>query len=87
MIWYKSSIQERLNPFRAKMCQGSPVCQQTCETIIEMFKNNVPQRKIERDLDNISDVTTWVQDYFGKHFLSSNTIRSYIHKFQKEALC
>ncbi len=30
---------------------GSPVCQQIREKIIEMFKNNVPQRKIGRDLD------------------------------------
>ncbi len=33
------------------MGRGSPVCQQICEKIIEMFKNNVPQRKIGRDLD------------------------------------
>ncbi len=33
------------------MGRGSPVCQQIRETIIEMFKNNVPQRKIGRDLD------------------------------------
>ncbi len=42
MIWYKSSIQERSSPLGAKM---------GCEKIIEMFKNNVPQRKIGRDLD------------------------------------
>ncbi len=36
---------------RAKMGRGSPVCQQIREKIIEMFKNNVPQRKIGRDLD------------------------------------
>src|SRR4029434_1508822 len=51
MIWYKSSIQERPNPSGAKMGRGSPVCQQMCEQIIEMFKNNVSQRKIRRDLD------------------------------------
>ncbi len=33
------------------MGRGSPVCQQIRERIIEMFKNNVPQRKIGRDLD------------------------------------
>ncbi len=33
------------------MGRGSPVCQQIPEKIIEMFKNNVPQRKIGRDLD------------------------------------
>ncbi len=33
------------------MSRGSPVCQQIREKIIEMFKNNVPQRKIGRDLD------------------------------------
>ncbi len=33
------------------MGRGSPVCQQMREKIIEMFKNNVPQRKIGRDLD------------------------------------
>ncbi len=32
------------------MGRGSPVCQQIREKIIEMFKNNVPQRKIGRDL-------------------------------------
>ncbi len=51
MIWYKSSIQERSSPLGAKMGWGSPVCQQIREKIIEMFKNNVPQRKIGRDLD------------------------------------
>ncbi len=34
------------------MGRGSPVCQQIREKIIEMFKNNVPQRKIGRDLDS-----------------------------------
>ncbi len=33
------------------MGRGSPLCQQIREKIIEMFKNNVPQRKIGRDLD------------------------------------
>ncbi len=33
------------------MGRGSPVCQQIREKMIEMFKNNVPQRKIGRDLD------------------------------------
>ncbi len=33
------------------MGRGSPVCQQIHEKIIEIFKNNVPQRKIGRDLD------------------------------------
>ena len=33
------------------MGQESPVCQQMHETILEMFKNNVPKRKIERDID------------------------------------
>ncbi len=33
------------------MGRGSPVCQQIREKIIEMFKNNVPQRKIGRYLD------------------------------------
>ncbi len=51
MIWYKGSIQERSSPLGAKMGRGSPVCQQIREKIIEMFKNNVPQRKIGRDLD------------------------------------
>ncbi len=51
MIWYKSSIQERSSPLGAKMGRGSPVCQQIREKIIEIFKNNVPQRKIGRDLD------------------------------------
>src|SRR4029434_2650585 len=51
MIWYKSSIQERPTPLGAKMGQGLPVCQQMREQIIEMFKNNVSQIKIGRDLD------------------------------------
>ncbi len=33
------------------MGRGSPVCQQIREKIIEMFKNNVPHRKMGRDLD------------------------------------
>ncbi len=33
------------------MGRGSPVCQQIREKIIEMFKNNVPQRMMGRDLD------------------------------------
>src|SRR4029434_10304122 len=53
MIWYRSSIQERPSPLGAKMGRGSPVCQQMHEQIIEMFKNNVSQRKIGRDLDII----------------------------------
>ncbi len=48
---HNSSIQERSSPLGAKMGRGSPVCQQIREKIIEMFKNNVPQRKIGRDLD------------------------------------
>ncbi len=52
MIWFtKAAIQERSSPLGAKMGRGSPVCQQIREKIIEMFKNNVPQRKIGRDLD------------------------------------
>ncbi len=35
----------------AKIGCGSPVCQQIREKLLEMFKNNVPQRKIGRDLD------------------------------------
>ncbi len=42
------------------MGRGSPVCQQIREKIIEMFKNNVPQRKIGRDLD-ISPSTVHTQ--------------------------
>ncbi len=76
------------------MGRGSPVCQQIREKIIDMFKNNVPQRKIGRDLDHciknrhssISDITTWAQGYFGKP-LSSTTIRSYIHKCQLKLYC
>ena len=51
MIWYKSSIQERPSPLRAKKGWGSPVFQPMREQIIEMFKNNVSQRKIGRDLE------------------------------------
>ena len=47
MIWYKSSIQERPSPLGGR---GSPVCQQMREQIIEMFKNNVSQRKIDLDI-------------------------------------
>ena len=39
------------SPSGAKMARGSPVCQKMCEQIIEMFKNNVSQRKIGRDFD------------------------------------
>ncbi len=42
------------------MGRGSPVCQQIREKIIEMFKNNVPQRKMGRDLD-ISPSTVQTQ--------------------------
>ncbi len=38
----------RSSPLGAKMGRGSPVCQQIREKIIEMFKNNVPQRKIRK---------------------------------------
>ena len=51
MIWYKSSIHKRPSPLGAKMVRGSPVRQQMRVQIIEMFKNNVSQRKIGRDLD------------------------------------
>ncbi len=59
MWWNVSLTKTRLkrsdiywsSPLGAKMGRGSPVCQQIREKIIEMFKNNVPQRKIGRDLD------------------------------------
>src|SRR4029434_6533978 len=51
MIWYKSITQERPSPLGVKMGRGSPVCQQMREQIIKMFKNNVSQTKIGRDLD------------------------------------
>src|SRR4029434_5419354 len=51
MMWYNRSIQESPSPLIAKIGRGSPVCQHMCEQIIEMFKNNVSQRKIVRDLD------------------------------------
>jgi len=47
MIWSKSSLHDRLSLWGSKMFRGSPVCPQMCEKITEVFKNNVPQRKIE----------------------------------------
>ena len=57
MIWYKGSIQERPSPLGAKMVQDSPVRQQMRVQIIEMFKNNVSQRKIGRDLSISPSIT------------------------------
>ncbi len=53
------------------MGRGSPVCQQIREKIIEMFKNNVPQRKIGREqelyvLVSINGAITEVQVTFAK---------------------
>ncbi len=50
MIWYKSSIQER-SSLRSKDGPRIGSLPTIREKIIEMFKNNVPQRKIGRDLD------------------------------------
>ncbi len=53
------------------MGRGSPVCQQIREKIIEMFKNNVPQRKIGREQElyvifSINGAITEVQVTFAK---------------------
>ncbi len=51
MIWYKSSIQERSSPLGGKDGPRIASLPTNTKKIIEMFKNNVPQRKIGRDLD------------------------------------
>ncbi len=50
MIWYKSSIQERSSPLGARWAEDRQFANKYVRNI-EMFKNNVPQRKIGRDLD------------------------------------
>ena len=48
LFFRKSRIHERV--FEEQRRTGSLVCQQMCEKNIEMFKYNVHQRKIGRDL-------------------------------------
>ncbi len=83
------------------MGRGSPVCQQIREKIIEMFKNNVPQRKIGRDLDiSPSTVHNIIKRFKESGGISvrkgqgrkpklnnRTTIRSYIHKCQLKLYC
>ncbi len=54
------------------MGRGSPVCQQIREKIIEMFKNNVPQRKIGRDLDISPSTVHNIIKRFKESFLKLN---------------
>lgn len=70
------------------MGRGLPVCQEMREKIIEMLKNNVPQRKIGRDLDiSPSTVRNIIKRFKESGGISSTTIRTYIHKCQLKLYC
>ncbi len=43
MISYKRDVLERQSLSEVKMGRGSPICERVRKTIVEYFKNNVPQ--------------------------------------------
>ncbi len=50
MISYKRDVFERQSLSEVKMGRGSPICERVHKKIVEYFKNNVPQRQIEKAL-------------------------------------
>ncbi len=50
MISYKRNVLERQSLSEVKMGSGSPICERVCKTIVEYFKNNVPQHQIAKAL-------------------------------------
>ncbi len=49
MISYKRDVLKRQSLSEVKIGRGSPICE-SCEKIVEYFKNNVPQRQIAKAL-------------------------------------
>ncbi len=50
MISYKRNVFERQSLSEVKMGRGSPICERVHKNNVEYFKNNVPQRQIEKAL-------------------------------------
>ncbi len=50
MIIYKRDVFERQSLSEVKMGRGSTFCERVRKKIVEYFKNNVPQRQIEKAL-------------------------------------
>ncbi len=50
MISYTIDVFERQSLLEVKMGRGFPICERLCKNIVENFKNNVPQRQIEKAL-------------------------------------
>ncbi len=50
MIGYKRDVLERQSLSEVKMGRGSPICERVHKTIVEYFKNNVPQHQIAKAL-------------------------------------
>ncbi len=48
MISYKRDVLERQSLSEVKMGRGSPICERVRRKIVEYFKNNVPQRQLQR---------------------------------------
>ncbi len=50
MISYKRDVLEKQSLSDIKMCRGSPICERMHKTIVEYFKNNIPQCQIPKAL-------------------------------------
>ncbi len=50
MISYKRNVFERQSLSEVKKGRGSPICERVHKKIVKYFKNNVPQRQIEKAL-------------------------------------
>ncbi len=48
MISYKRGVLERQSLSEIKMGRGSPICERVRKKIVDYFKNNVPQRQLQR---------------------------------------
>ncbi len=48
MISYKRDVLERQSLTEVKMGRGSPICERVCKKIVEYFKNNILNIKLQR---------------------------------------
>ena len=81
-----SSSRVRNNSKRFKESGGISVRKGLKPKLNNRALRSLRRHCIKNRHSSISDITTWAQDYFGKH-LSSTTIRSYIHKCQLKLYC
>ncbi len=63
MISYKRDVLERQSLSEVKMGRGSPICERVRKTIVEYFKNNVPQCQIAKALQNSSSVHNIIKSF------------------------